>query len=568
MNNNIKNIKKALKITICLTLSFLGMGGGLSSCTEPTSSLVAFEENNTLSTPNDTLYSLMGIITKMQKVADRTVLLGEIRGDLISLTSNANLDLQELANFTTDASNPYNNIRDYYAIIQNCNYYLTHADTSLTKRGEKVFAKEYAAIKTYRAWTYLQLALNYGSVPFFTKPLLTEIEANPELYPKYDVEQIANYFIDDIAPYVDTDYPSYGNINSIDSKFFYIPVRVLLGDLCLWAGRYKEAATYYHDYLTKLGNTKPTNIWQVTWATRDFDDITDSYAQQFPSNGIATQELITLIPMEQKKFDGTVSYLADIFNSTDENNYYYQATHSVAYDRLSQSQKYTYVYTDPNTQLQDTLFPADTKVFESEQLRGDLRQQSIFTLRNQTSSSSTQSSIRQTVMKHRSTNVCIYRLQHIYLRYAEALNRAGYPFSAFAVLKYGLCKDNIERYFPEDEINAAGDLISFSEYTFTRANTQGIHARGCGDVYANDDYCIPALSSKNDSILYVENMICDEMALETAAEGLRYYDLMRISLHQDDPTFLANKVAQRDGTFNSALFNKLSDKKNWFLPIE
>jgi len=565
---NINNINKALKITACLTLSLIGVGGGLTSCTEPDSSLVAFVENNTLSTPNDTVYSLIGIINKMQAVADRTVLLGELRGDLITLTENATLDLQGIANFTADATNPYNNARDYYGIIQNCNYYIANADTSLTKRGEKVFEKEYAVIKTYRAWTYLQLAINYGSVPFYTKPLLTGLEANPELYPKYDVNQIAEYFINDLAPYVDTDYPDYGTISGVNSRYFYIPVRVLLGDLCLWAGKYAEAAKYYHDFLTKQYNTRPTYTASVTWESEKFETIVDGYAGQFPTSGINNQDGITVIPMESDEYNGIITKLDDVFNSTEDNNYYYQATRSTAYDRLSQSQKFTLVITDPTTQLPDTISPAETFAFPNEQYRGDLRQQSIFTLRNQASTSSNISSIRQTVQKHRSNYVSIYRLQHVYLRYAEALNRAGYPNAAFAVLKYGLCKYNIDLYIPEAERTAAGDLISFSEYTFTRENTQGIHSRGCGNANANNEYCIPALASLNDSILYVEEKICDEMALETAAEGLRFPDLMRLSMHRSDPTFLANKVANRDGSLNSSLYAKLSDKKNWYLPLE
>ena len=60
------------------------------------------------------------------------------------------------------------------------------------------------------------------------------------------------------------------------------------------------------------------------------------------------------------------------------------------------------------------------------------------------------------------------------------------------------------------------------------------------------------------------------MALETAAEGLRFPDLMRLSLHRNDPTFLARKVAMRNGasSFDADLFERLSDKKNWYLPLE
>ena len=550
-----------------LALPLCGVGS-LTSCTESDSDLVSFVEDNRLNTPNDTVYSLMGVINKMQTIADRTILLGELRGDLTTLTSSATLDLQDIANFTIGADNPYNNARDYYAIIQNCNYFIATADTALAKRGYKVFEKEFAVIKAYRAWTYLQLAINYGSVPFYTQPLLTEKEADPSLFPHYDVKQIANFFIDDLKAHAEVEFPDYGAINSLSSRKFYIPMKVLLGDLCLWAERYSEAAEYYHSFLTKQGDVCPTGTASIAWSTYDFEDIVDGYASQFTN--ASSSEILTLIPMETEEYDGIVSRLADVFNSTEDNNYYYQATHSVAYDELSRSQRYVHVYSDPVTLLPDTVAPADTMVYRNESMRGDLRQYSIYTLRNESSSSTAHSSLRQTCHKHSTGNVSLYRLQHVYLRYAEALNRAGFPEVAFFVLKRGLCKDNIDKFMSEKEKLSAGNLISFSEYTFLRTNTQGLHARGCGSADADTTYVIPELAGLNDSILFVENKICDEMALETAAEGLRFYDLMRLSDHRNNPAFLAEKVASRNGASNydAALYTFLCDRKNWFLPLE
>ena len=558
--------KYIYKIAICAWLACFSLA--FVSCEETDSDLVAFVEDNQLNTPNDTVYSLMGIINKMQVVADRTILLGELRGELTALTEHANLDLQDIANFTAGADNPYNNARDYYAIIQNCNYFIANADSLLMKRGYKVFEKELAVIKTYRAWTYLQLAMNYGTVPFFTEPILLEKNANPNLYPHYDVKQIAEFFIKDLAPYVDTDYPNYGAINSLNSSKFYIPVRVLLGDLCLWAGKYREAAKFYHDFLTKQGSVYPVGNSATRWDSYKFERVEDNYASVFRGDG--DRDLLTLIPMEIEEYDGIMSYLKDVFNSTEDNNYFYQATHSKAYDELSQAQQYVLVYTDPVTLLQDTVLATDTIHYETEQLKGDLRQYSIFELRNQPSASSNISSIRQTCRKYESDNVILYRTQHVYLRFAEALNRAGFPQAAFAVLKYGLWKDNIEKYISNEEREEAGDLLSFSEYNFDRANSKGIHSRGSGDADADTTYVIPVLPSKNDSILFVESKICDEMALETATEGLRFYDLMRISMHRNDPTFLAAKVAARNGAanFNQTLYSLLSDNKNWYLPLQ
>lgn len=565
----LKNIYKAL---IALALPLWGVGG-LTSCSEADSELVSFVEDNNLNTPNDTVYSLMGIIGKMQAVADRTILLGELRGDLTSLTDHATTELQDIANFKATTSNPYNNARDYYGIIQNCNYFLSRANTKLSKRGYMVFEKEYAAVKAYRAWAYLQLAINYGAVPFFTKPLLTEKEADPSKYEKKTVEQIAEYFIEDLRPYMDTSYPSYGSIGSYNSSRFYIPIRVLMADLCLWAGRYEEAAQLYHDFLAKPGGTpRPVGTASIRWtvSTGVFNGPIDNYANVFSS------DVLTIIPLESRDYDGIVSQLDDVFNSTADNNYYYQATHSAAYDELSRAQTYTSIFTDPVTQKRDTLtMPTDT-LLDNEALHGDLRQYSIYPpLRTNAAArtSDNYSSLTQTCEKYssRSGAVNIYRLIHVYLRYAEALNRAGYPQAAFAVLKHGLWKDNIEKYISEEERERAGDLLTFNENNFTRENTVGLHARGSGDVDGDKTYVIPEeLLTKEDSILFVEDKICEEMALETAAEGLRYYDLMRISKHRNDPTFLADKVARRKGSANYDydLFSKLSVEKNWYLPLE
>lgn len=559
-------IKNIYKIMAVLALPLMGVGG-LTSCTKSDSELVSFVEDNRLNTPNDTVYSLMGIVGKMQVVADRTILLGELRGDLTSLTEQASLDLQRIANFEADASSPYNNARDYYALIQNCNYFLANADLDLTKRGYRVFEREYAVVKTYRAWAYLQLALNYGSVPFFTEPILKEKDADPSLYDHYDVKQIANFFIDDIKPYVNTEYPDYGSIGGMSSRRFYIPVRVLLGDLCLWAERYAEAAKYYHDFLTLQSNPRPVGSASIGWMNREFDMLIDSYSAQFTSSS----EILTIIPMETREYDGIISRLNDVFNSTEKNNYYYQATHSPAYDELSRSQRYVGIFNDPATMLPDTLPVPEDKVYVSEAMRGDLRQYSVYPpLRSVPSASSSYSTLRQTCNKYRSGNVSLYRLQYVYLRFAEALNRANYPQAAFAVLKYGLWKDNIEKYISAEEREKAGELLSFSEYYFTRENTFGLHSRGCGRSDGDKQYVIPESETKEDSILAVEDMICDEMALETAAEGVRYYDLMRIAQHRNDPTFLAAKVARRKGAnnFDNALYTKLSNTKNWYLPLE
>ena len=95
------------------------------------SKVVMYDDENTLSGVTDTVYSVMGIINKIQKIADRTILLGEVRGDLVEPTDHINADLLAIANFDRiTEDNRYNSIVDYYSIINNCNFFLAHADTN------------------------------------------------------------------------------------------------------------------------------------------------------------------------------------------------------------------------------------------------------------------------------------------------------------------------------------------------------------------------------------------------------------------------------------------------------
>lgn len=538
------------------------------------SELVEFQEDNRLNSPTDSVYSVMGIIYKLQTLADRTVLLGEVRADLVAPTDYANADLKALAAFeTTDAKNRYNQISDYYAVVNNCNYYLATVDTTLRKRGQRVFEAEYAAVKAFRAWTYLQMAMVYGQVPLVTEPLLTEREAEEAMQRQpQDIVSICNYFIDDLRPYVDTKLPQYGTIGNQYSEKFFIPVRALLGDLCLWAGRYQEAATFYHDFLTLPDNPITTGITRAQWnnQTNDFRTVFRAFANAL-SSGLR-QECLTYIPMESSEYEGVYSQLANTFNSTLTNNYYAQLTPSASLIRLSASQNYCMLYR-ANDSRTDTLYAPKTHLLEPYQ-EGDLRLYDSYrrSVVNQDQNSK-YSADRQTVMKLNEEGVTLYRRNVVYLRFAEALNRAGYPQSAFAVLKHGLYDKVIQERIDSTERAQAGRLLAFDVNVFTEQNTQGVHARGCGDVDADSLYALPmpqaALASRADTVAWqqplVEDLIVDELALETAFEGLRFYDLMRVALRRGDADYLAARVSRRNGSQDMALYSKLIDTTNWYL---
>jgi hypothetical protein len=539
---------------------------------------VIYADKDHLIDATDTLYSVTGIVNKLQVLADRTVLLGEMRGDLVDITDKTSSDLRDVALFNISDSNEYNSPRDYYAVINNCNYFLAKVDTALkNNRNEKIFEKEYAAVKSFRAWTYLQLVINYGKVPFVTEPILSKAEAEKE-YPMKDIKEICDYFITDIKPYADVALPGYGPIKSTESKLFFFPIYVVLGDLNLWAGNYKESAWDYYKYIDY--RNLQTTIDGIYWGRNDGDYKypNDMYASTFKTETYNKNcDVVSIIPMDSVEAEGNYSKLRNLFNSQSSNDYAVSIVPSQSLIDLSASQ----IFCNYNKQGTVVYAPTNLEDYKA----GDLRLYSIYRTSNTKNTLTNKYVKKQDIRKYSTRNVHIYRRTEIYLRMAEALNRAGYPRFAMEILKDGVNNEAIQKYvipfYSADSTWLSQFDFPNTEYITSNAennaNTEGIHSRGCGYSQYNNYYIMPYDSTITDSLAQieyqikkVEDLIVDEDALETSFEGFRFYDLMRVALRRNDPSYLAKRVYNRRGSDNystmvSTIGKDLNDSKNWFM---
>lgn len=168
----------------------------------------------------------------------------------------------------------------------------------------------------------------------------------------------------------------------------------------------------------------------------------------------------------------------------------------------------------------------------------------------------------------------------VYLRMAEALNRAGFPRFAFAILKTGVNNDVIENdilpYYPEEEAFLKQFDFPTSKYKLrtksegSDENTVGIHSKGSGWSEYNDFYVYPERDNMAEEQDAVEDLIVDEGALEFAYEGIRFYDLMRVALRRNNPAYLADKVYARQGedkkdVVKSLIKSDLNNVSSWYL---
>ena len=575
---------------------------------ETESTHVIYADKDHLNVASDTIYSMIGILNRLQALGDRTYLLGEVRGDLMDVTDYTSADLREVAMFNVSDDNKYNVPRDYYAVINNCNYYIANADTALkNNRNQYLFRAEYAAAKAIRAWTYLQLVTTYGKVPFVTEPILTKEDAEKQ-YPEYGIKEVCEYFIneDGLFDLAYENYPEYGLIKGIASQYFYIPINLVLGDLYLWYGQYApnpkfaylNAAIRYYEYLVTKGNrvrssVKTTGTAGVRWYDASWDSWTNSYSSSFNSE---SNEIIFVIPGDSIPSEGYYSELRGLVNTTEDNNYQASLTLSQAIIDLSAAQIYCFAPTNESSNVTYTYAPKNLPEFAD----GDLRLQAIWTTISNRVDNNGNRYTYQRNAKLANRNIRMYRVQLVYLRFAEAMNCAGYPHYAYQVLASGINNDIVKKevmpHYPTREDSTYLSLFDFPPTVFglndpsttsTVTTTQGIHSRGSGWSMHNEYYQMPVDSTITDSVeliawqrRQVEDMIIDEEALEFAFEGYRYYDLLRIALRRyndasdpnpyydmyfKDDNFLAKKILNRRSGADTGITTNLADKRNWFL---
>src|SRR5690606_13325190 len=137
--------------------------------------------------------AVLGIYGKFAGLAERYVLLNELRGDLLDVTSNADTYLKQLSTHEVAEDNPYADPRPFYEVIINCNDALKNFDIMRKENrlDNTQYYQRYTEVGLLRCWLYLQLGIHYGSVPYVTDPIENVNDLKDESkFPKLTFEQL------------------------------------------------------------------------------------------------------------------------------------------------------------------------------------------------------------------------------------------------------------------------------------------------------------------------------------------------------------------------------------------
>lgn len=571
---------KTKKITI---LGLAALTLSLSSCSdyldvEPKDKLTSDQVYRNV---YDADAAVIGIYGKFMALAEKNVILNEMRADLMTTTRNSSPYLKEISEHNVSADNPYANPKEFFVVIQNCNDALKNFDIMLKEKKftQDEYNQRYADIACIRSWVYLQLGIHYGNVPYITDPIenLDDVK-DVSKHPKITFNQL----LDKLVTF--TESLAYKNQYSVDSSLiidvdgyntakFFINKECLLGDLQLWKGNYLEAAKHYKNVMETGTPSNNVDMYRVKWAeVINHEDLAVGYLRY------SEQDATTLVNSNTQGWRSIFARPRDVLWNTEwiwslpfENNFapknpfiaFFSKQKGQYLAKPSQSAMDLW-----DSQTQNNGFPYDArgKKFTYNMVGDDpVIMKYLYT----------SEALATGLVENTKGQWFLYRAAKLHLRYAEAANRDNQQKIAWALLNFGIQS----AYTPAGYDNATGDATNIKQtklpfpYDFDARqgdypSYRAIWHRNAG---VRGRAYLKGAGAIGDDMITTENNIINEDALELAYEGNRWEDLVRIALRRNNPAFLADKIytkLNREGNPKaSEVKAKLMSVNNWYLPF-
>ena len=456
----------------------------------------------------DVQITYFGVNSLMQEILPNHVIVDGLLSDQMEVTQSADVDMRNIYNHNVMMNNPYIDGSGYYKVIIDANDALQHIDQVVKKdrNYDTLDNKAYrGAFIAFRSWAYFNYVRLYGEAALIPDEM-SSIDETASLSMVSRTDML-DTLINHLTPYI---YHEESGLEEIEINNS-INTRALLGEIYLEKGDYEMAAGLLKGAIESYGNN--TGRFKVDRTYR-YED----YKNLFINSSGNYTAVMAAVPFAFE--EGQKNPLEDYFGY---NHGYMIAPTEVVVDSFNSQIQLTNSIGDIYRGLGinfDTVPGTDgTEYYISKY------------------------SLDQSVLY--SADIIIYRSADIHLLYAEALNRMGETDLALTVLNNGMA-----------------DLSPRPEGYVRWGRNMGVRGR----VYLKPQ-TVP--SGVADPMLYLEDLIIRERALELAFEGKRWFDLMRIARRRNDASYLADKVAAKysDPAMAEYVRSWLSSESNWILPV-
>ena len=526
-----------------------------------------------ISSSTEMYTGFLGIMTKLQAVGDKEILLTDTRADLLEPTTQSSADIIALYNYDKDLQgNPYANPAGYYEVIIACNDYLAKMKEYKSKPNvdKTVYESLVSSVTRIKVWTYKTIGEIYGKAVWFDDPI-TKVSAirDSTNYQVLEMPQLvdkcldvmdngvdgvpANKTIDWIAWLDPQNVSSVANSQYRKWNWMVPPYEGVLAELCLWKGAYLDAAgadatSYYQRAADQL--LKALNVY--------IDD------ENYSGNSPYYLPCATT-PGHYKSFwDWEQPYQAEAVCAL-----IYDYTNNQTNTLLKHfSNEYPNQYQLRPNELEMEHY--SDKTFNPGGTDGDTRTKCLF---GKSGGEDYIAKFRPVGSTHRANafqddvHIYLYRATQYHMMLAEALNHLDRFKALDAVLNTGVKATEYSETDPEWR-GFTQNWTSSAAWGTRKYPSMGI--RGCLNLNAVGILKnIAQLGSRKATERHNDELILNEIMMEFACEGKTYPAMNRMAVRYGDPSIITSRVCRKyEGTGHEAdVRAKIMDGGYW-VPYE
>ncbi len=277
----------------------------------------ALSEKNSYSDFLSSRAAVNGLYAQLQDMMTAYVIHGELRGDLLQITNQANGELSDIYRMDIRHDNKYLGQREAYKVISSTNDVLHH----LGKLGSNgtTFDDELANMQgealLVRSWVYFYLLRTFDRVPYLTEDFATQ-DANSDIIDWLNSKATSTVTIDLLIQDVRQAIPKLIPAKFQEGHFFNLAsANAMLGEIFLWKNDYRLAADAFQAAVATA------DTWRFIL---DADHQNARWVNIFLGDESATDEIMTKIVFNHGEKQG--NELMKLFSAITPGGYHLKPT--------------------------------------------------------------------------------------------------------------------------------------------------------------------------------------------------------------------------------------------------